>query len=62
MQTTYADTWNRLCHEHKSCAHEAWKQATTRHPDNTVKTEREYYEDLIFLCLGIISSGGAESC
>jgi len=62
MQKTYIQTWNRLCHEHSSCAHEAWQQATTRHPDDTMKSEREYYEDLIWLCESIIATGGAESC
>ena len=62
MQKTYIETWNRLCHEHESCAHEAWQQANTQNPDGSMKTEREYYEDLIWVCQGIVASGGAESC
>ena len=62
MQKTYIETWNRLCHEHESCAREAWDQVTTSHPDGTPKTEWDYYSDLIWVCTGIIASGGAESC
>jgi len=62
MQKTYIETWNRLCHEHHSCAHEAWQQVSTRRPDDTIKSEQEFYLDLIWVCQGIVSCGGVESC
>ena len=62
MEKTYIETWNRLCIEHESCAHTAWSEATTRRSDGTMKSEQEYYEDLIWICEGIISAGGTEGC
>lgn len=54
--------WARLAHHHESCATEAWRQVSTTNDDGSDKSEEQYMEDLIWVCEGILSCGGTESC
>ena len=58
MEKAYVYEWTRLCIEHETYAHKAWKEATTRHKDGTIKSEREYYDGLIELCEELMTAEG----
>lgn len=54
--------WAKLALDHESVATEAWRQVSTVNPDGSDKSEEQYVGDLIWVCEGILSCGGTESC
>ena len=58
MVKAYEYEWNRLCIEYEELALKAWREASTKHQDGTVKSEREYFEELIDYCENLIEEEG----